>query len=529
MSCVGSPSYGLSTSKDSARSDRSSVRWVLAATILGSSIEFIDGTVVNIALPSIQGAYHATAIQTEWVVASYALCLSAGLLLAGALGDKFGQRGMFAIGILAFALSSSWCAFATSIFQLLIARSFQGIGGACLVANSLALLSNSTPPEFRGKAIGTWSAVVSLMTASGPVLGGWLVQHGSWRWVFLLNVPTAALALWITVVKTKEARPHRTVKGLDVAGACLGTLSLTGLTLGLIEWARTPRFGVAACLLGVLMLVAFLQRERTSRNPLLPLALFRNRVFTGTNLVTLLLYGALSPLLFYLPIKLIQIQGFSPQEAGASMLPLVLTLSVLSPRAGSLAQRVGARVMLSVGPLTAAIGLFLLAASNLSTSYWARIAPGLFLTGLGLALTVSPLTIAVMSSVENERAGIASGVNNTIAQVAALLALAISAPLFQHQFDTSLRAQLAANDVGTEDAALIWQHRNQLGAIATQNAHGKAAVDHAYAQSFAVVISLAGILTVLAGTVAALSLRGQSTIRANRSTSDPGEEMSGIG
>jgi EmrB/QacA subfamily drug resistance transporter len=507
MSCVGSPGYAQQRSQSSSLFAVSMARWVLVATILGSSIEFIDGTVVNIALPSIQNTYHASAAQTEWVVVSYALFLSAVLLLAGALGDRFGQRRMFAVGIAAFALSSGWCAFAPSIVQLLLARSLQGVGGACLVANSLALLSNATPAGSRGKAIGTWSAVVSLMAASGPIIGGWLVQHRSWRWVFLINIPTAALALGITIFKTKDVGKPRRVGRPDLPGACLGTLSLAALTLGLIEWSASPRLGESSCLLGFLTAIVFLRWEATRSDALLPLTLFRNRVFTGTNLVTLLLYGALSPMFFYFPIKLIQVDGFSPQRAGAAMLPVILTLAVLSRYAGLVTRRVGARVMLTLGPATVAAGLFLLATSGLGANYWARLAPALFLIGLGLAATVSPLTTAVMSSVENDRAGIASGVNNTVAQVAALLALAVSAPLFQHEFNTMLQRQLVVQNVSAQDATLIWQERARLGAIATSNLSGKAAIDHAYAGSFAVVISLAGMLTLFAGIAGAVSLR----------------------
>ena len=523
MSCAGSPSYAQQQSVSSSLFKASAARWVLVATILGSSIEFIDGTVVNIALPSIQNTYHASAAQTEWVVVSYALFLSAVLLLAGALGDRYGQRRMFVLGIAAFALASSWCAFAPSIVQLLIARSLQGVGGACLVANSLALLSNATPAGSRGKAIGTWSAVVSLMAASGPIVGGWLVQHRSWRWVFLINIPTAALALGITVFKTKEVGAHQKTGSLDLPGAGLGTLSLAALTLGLIEWSASPRLGGISCLLGFLAAIAFLRREATSRDALLPLTLFRNRVFTGTNLVTLLLYGALAPMFFYLPIKLIQVDGFSPQRAGAAMLPVILTLALLSRYAGLVTRRVGARVMLTLGPATVAAGFFLLATSDLSTNYWARLAPGLFLIGLGLATTVSPLTTAVMSSVENDRAGIASGVNNTVAQVAALLALAVSAPLFQHEFNTMLQRQFVVRNVGAQDAMLIWQQRARLGAIATSNPSGKAAVGHAYAGSFAVVISLAGMLTVLAGIAGAVSLRSGTLAPTGQQSEEVGD------
>jgi EmrB/QacA subfamily drug resistance transporter len=511
MSCIGSPSNVRRQSGELAQSECTSARWVLIATILGSSMEFIDGTVTGVSLPAIQSTYHATAVQAEWVTVGYGLFLSSFLLSAGALGDRFGQRRIFGFGTLFFALSSSWCAFAPSIIQLLIARSAQGASGACLVANSLAFLNSSTPLESRGKAIGTWSAVGALMAACGPILGGWLVQHRSWRWVFLLNIPTAAIALWITAVKTKEVHSRPKAASLDLMGAFLGTFSLASLTLGLLEWDAIPLLGFISCLVGTLVAAMFLRWEGRSQNPLLPLTLFQNRLFTGTNLVTLLLYGGVAPMFFYVPIKLIQIQGYSPQEAGAALLPLVLTLSVLSRWAGSLVQRVGSHALLFAGPLTVAVGLFLLATSNLNPDYWARLAPSLFLIGIGLALTVSPLTTAVMSSVEDERAGTASGVNNTVAQVAALLVLAITTPLFQHRFDTSLQTQLVANGISADDSASIWEQRGRLGAIATSNAAGRAAINQAYAQSFAMIGCLAGGLAVLAGVAGAASLRGNPT------------------
>jgi len=507
MSCIGSPTNVRRQAEGSDPSEETLARWVLIATIFGSSMEFIDGTVTGVSLPAIQNTYHATAVQAEWVTAGYGLFLSSFLLFAGALGDRYGQRKIFGLGILLFALSSSWCAFAPSIIQLLIARSAQGASGACLVANSLAFLNSSTPLESRGKAIGTWSAVGALMAACGPIVGGWLVQHRSWRWVFLLNIPVAAIALWIIAVKTRDLCPKVKAKSLDLSGAFLGTVGLVSLTLGLLQWEATPRLGLISCIVGTVIGAIFLRWEARSQNPLLPLTLFHNRLFTGTNLVTLLLYGGVAPMFFYIPLDLIQIQGYSPQQAGAALLPLVLTLSLLSRWAGSFAQRVGGRAMLSVGPLTVAVGLFLLATSNLNPNYWARLAPALFLIGVGLAITVSPLTAAVMSSVEDKHAGIASAVNNTVAQVAALLVLAISTPLFQHRFDASLQTQLVANGISADDSASIWEQRRRLGAISTPNEVGRVAIDQAYAQTFVMVGCIAGVLAVLAGVAGAASFR----------------------
>ncbi|MFI5311926.1 MAG: MFS transporter, partial [Gemmatimonadales bacterium] len=331
--------------------------WVLTAAILGSSLAFIDGTAVNVALPALQSSLHATIAEVQWVVEAYALLLAALLLTGGSLGDTYGHRRVFAIGVLSFALASAWCGFAPTIEQLIIARAVQGAGGALLVPGSLAMISISFPSAARGPAIGTWSAWTSVTAAIGPVLGGWLAEHASWRWVFAINLPIAAVVLAIVQWRvperaiTRAGVPHR----LDWAGATLTALGLGGVVYGCLEAS------VWAAVAGGVLLVAFVVVEARSAAPMMPLTLFRSRNFAGANLLTLFLYAALSGVLLFVPLNLIQVQGYSATAAGAALLPFIILLVLLSRWAGGLVTRVGARPTLVVGALVASAGFALFA------------------------------------------------------------------------------------------------------------------------------------------------------------------------
>ncbi|PYQ57258.1 MAG: MFS transporter [Acidobacteria bacterium] len=420
-------------------------RWALAATILGSTMAFIDGTVVNVALPVLQSDLHATINDAQWVVNAYLLVLSSFILVGGSLGDRFGLVRVFGAGVAVFTCASIWCGLAPDVQQLMIARAVQGVGAALLVPGSLAIITAVYPAKERGKAIGTWSALTAIGVIGGPLLGGTLVQTISWRAVFFINVPIAIVVLWIILrhMPTIRGEAHGS---LDWLGAFLVIAALGAITWSLIEAPahRGPQVIIVA-LAGIVCLVAFVVVESRAKQPLVPLFLFRSRAFSGANALTLLLYAALSGVMFLLPFELIQMRHYSPSEAGAAFLPVVATMSLLSPLSGALADRIGARPLLIAGPIVAGAGFALLVLCESGTSYWSAFAPGLFVFGLGMGITVAPLTTTVMTSIDDERhAGIASGVNNAIARAAGLLATAVFGAVAVVVFSGELDRQLVA-------------------------------------------------------------------------------------
>jgi EmrB/QacA subfamily drug resistance transporter len=480
-------------------------------------MDFIDGTVVNIALPSLQRSFSATGTQVQWVVEAYALFLSSLLLAGGSFGDRFGLRRIFLAGVVLFACASIWCGLAPNLTQLLIARSMQGLAGALLVPNSLAFLSASYSGAQRGRAIGTWSGFASMMTAVGPVIGGWMVQHGSWRWVFFINVPVALVTLLIVLRKTGPVEAPARSKAVDWKGALLATVGLSAVTYSLMEWDGAHGWVRLVGIAGAAILAAFVLVERRANEPMMPIELFRSRTFSGANILTFFLYAAMSAALFYLPLNLIQIQGYTPTQAGLGMLPLVLTLFLLSRWAGGLVDRYGPRLPLTVGPLITACGYGLFAIPGVGGPYWKTYLPALIVLGLGMAISVAPLTVTVMSSVSPARSGAASGINNAVSQTAALLALAISSPLFYQAFAKSLPLRLNQQGVTAEQSAQISNQSRRLGAIETSDPAGRLAVDESFVTAFRLIALLACGSATAAGITAAFTVRGGSNVAGTAS------------
>jgi EmrB/QacA subfamily drug resistance transporter len=407
-------------------------RWVLAATVLGSAMVMLDGTVVNVALPTIGRHLHASLGGLQWTVTAYTLTLAGLILLGGSLGDRLGRRKVFLIGVVWFALASALCGLAPDIGVLIGARVLQGVGGALLTPGSLAIIQATFAAEDRPRAVGAWSGLGGVASAIGPILGGWLVQTAGWRWVFLLNLPLAAVVVAVTVRHVPETRDMAARGGFDVAGAALAALALAGLTYGLIE-AQEPSQMVAvvvAALVGVAAAAGFILIERRrTRSPekipaMLPLDVFASRQFTAINIVTFLVYGAFSGLLFLLVLQLQVVSGFSPLKAGSALLPVTVLMLVLSARSGSLAQRFGPRWLMTAGITGTAIGMFLMGRIGPGASYLTDVFPAAVVFGLGLAMTVAPLTATVLASADVRHAGVASGVNNAVARAAGLVAVA---------------------------------------------------------------------------------------------------------
>lgn len=398
-------------------------RWLLVATVLGSSMAMLDGTVVNVALPTIGEDLDADVGGLQWVVNGYTLALASLILLGGALGDRWGRRRVYVVGVVWFAVASLLCGIAPNVETLVAARVLQGIGGALLTPGSLALISASFDPDDRGAAIGAWSGLGGVATALGPLLGGWLVEAVSWRAVFLLNLPFAVAIVWICGRHVPESRDPDAPARFDLLGVGLTAGGLAALTYGLI--ASTTWVAVA----GFVVLLLFVAQERRSPNPLVPLGLFSDRVFAGANLVTFAVYAALGAVFFFLVVQLQVVAGYSPLAAGAATLPVTVLMLLFSPAAGRLGTRIGPRIPMTVGPLVAAVGLVLLLRVGEDASYLVDVAPGVVVFGIGLTILVSPLTTAVLAAAPDHLAGTASGVNNAVARTAQLLAVAALPPL----------------------------------------------------------------------------------------------------
>jgi EmrB/QacA subfamily drug resistance transporter len=487
--------------------------WVLAATILGSSMVFIDGTVVNVALPALQTALNATVTDVQWVVEAYALFLAALLLVGGSLGDLYGRRKVFLVGVVLFAGASAACGFAPDIRVLIAARGLQGVGGALLVPGSLALISSSFCIEERGRAIGTWSGFTAMTMALGPVLGGWLIEHLSWRWVFFINLPLAVLVVVISLARVPESRDEEMVQRLDGWGAALATIGLCGITFALIEAGRGGKRALIAGVVGVVALACFFVVESRSAAPMLPLDLFRSRSFFGANLMTLFSYGALGAVLFFLPMDLIQVQRYTATEAGAALLPMILLMSLLSRWSGGLIVKYGARLPLIVGPLIAAVGFGLFTRGGVGRSYWSTVFPAVMVLGLGLAVSVAPLTTTVMSSIDQSRAGVASGINNAVSRVAGLLAIAVLGLVFATAFNGRLERGLDGLGLPAAERHAVEAQRAKLAAARSDDVRVQRLIGESFVGAYGVVLWIAVGLSVASALSAAVLIEARPAPR----------------
>jgi EmrB/QacA subfamily drug resistance transporter len=482
---------------------------------------FIDSTVVNVALPALQASFHATVVDVQWVVESYGLFLGALILVGGSFGDLFGRRRMFLAGVAIFALASAVCGLASTIQQLIIARSVQGIGGALLVPGSLAIISTSFDEESRGRAIGTWSGFTAITTAIGPLLGGWLVEQGSWRWVFFINLPIALAVIVVSILSIQDSR-NTNAQRIDWIGAILATIGLGGLVGGLIEssnlgWSNPLVFGTL--IVGCGCLLAFAFTEKAIVSPMFPLKLFQSSSFSGANLLTLFLYAAIGVFFFLFPLNLIQVQRYSTTATGAAMLPLILLIFLLSRWSGGLVSRYGPRLPLLIGPLISAFGFTLFALPGVANNYGKAFLPAIIVLGFGMAVTVAPLTTVVMNSVPQNQVGAASGINNAVARVAGVLAIAVLGIVMVKAFGSRLNSSLAHLGLPADVLSQLSAGAIKLAGLPVPSgldpASGVAvesSIKEAFVFGFRIVMLICAGLSLASSAVAWLMIRGKREI-----------------
>lgn len=507
----------IRSARGAAHCTASQRRWVLVATILASVIAYIDESVVNVALPVISKDLATSVAVIQWVINAYTLCLAAFLLVGGAAGDQLGRRRVFVIGIGIFAIASIWCALSPNVTQLIIARAIQGIGAALLIPCSLAIIGASFPEAERGIAIGTWAGFSAIAAAIGPLLGGWIVDHFTWQAIFLINPFLAGPAIWIAWRHLPESYDPEAPPGIDWLGALLAFGGLGGVAFGLIALPDRGAWDVSVLVslaVGLLFLLAFVWHEGRTRSPMMPLGLFRSRTFSGINVLTLLLYSALGGAFFLLPFDLIQVHGYSATLAGAVFLPFTIIMGVLSRWSGGLLDRVGARVPLIAGPTIAAVGFALFALSGPSTSYWSGFLAPIAIIGLGMAVTVAPLTTTVINAVPGHQTGVASGINNAVASVATLLAIAIFGAVTLNGFDRALDRDLQTPALSSSVRQVIESARGKFvidpsltTSLGADRPLAEAVVKESLAEGIGIAMLLAAALALASAAAAAFTVR----------------------
>ncbi|MEM1125274.1 MAG: MFS transporter [Bacteroidota bacterium] len=517
--CRAPEADALRSGAHDAQSDSAAQRWVLAASVLGSSVAFTLSSVVNVALPAMQSSLGTNAATMQWVLNAYLLPLAGLILIGGALGDRYGRTRVFAWGLGIVGVATAACAWAPSAGWLIAARAVQGVGAALLVPGSLALLRAFFPPEERGAAIGTWAGAAALTSAAGPLLGGYLVDVAGWRWMFVALVPFAAVALALAVFRLPESRAAHTDGDLDLPGAVLAAAGLGALVFGLIRqgetgWADPRVWGSVSA--GVGLLGGFILREARTSAPMMPLTLFRSATFSGANALTMFLYMALGGLSFLFPYVLIGVHGYSATAAGAAFLPFTLLMGGLSRWMGGHIERIGARRMLITGTTVSALGLALFALPGTSGSYWTTFFVPMVVLGLGMTVAVAPLTTVVMNAVDDDQAGTASGINNAASRVAQLLAITLFGALTFGVYTSTLDARAAQADLSAASLAAVASARQDPGGGAPldavppeEQAAVRAATAGALVHGFRWAMGVSAALALMGAAVAAVSIPGR--------------------
>ncbi len=492
---------------------------ILAATIIGAGMVYLDGTIVTVALPQIQQEFRASVSGLQWLIDIYILFLTVPILVAGSLSDRYGRKKLFNIGLLGFAAASVACGAANSLNQLILARIFQGIFGAIMLPGSLAILNATFPAAIRGKVVGTWSAFTPITTAIGPLLGGWLVDNVSWRAAFYINLPLGLITLFLSLRYIPESKSEAAPESQDWLGAGLITLGLGGLIFGLIEG---PKRGWADPLVWVsivaslVFLAGFGLVEAKTKHPMIPFSLFKDRAFSGVTTMTFVLYFAMSGVFFFLTLNLQQIQGFSATTAGAAFMPIIILLFLISRWAGNFADKFGPRLLMIAGPLIIAAGFFLYMIPGVEANYWLTFFPATIVFGVGLGITVAPLTTVALATVPTHLSGLASGVSNAVSRVGTMLAVALLGFLMVLQFTASLEVETQDLRLAEQDHQLLKEEALKLGgaeapATVESNLVGgiETAIDQAFVDAFRVMMGLCGVLAIVSAGVSAATIRNE--------------------